>query len=222
MKEDGLPVSSSTVQFCVRVALVPRKSDIVQHDIAYPASLHLPRRVYILAGILLVLRSRSPPDTVGKCWVTFHYSGFAWIRVHTCCLAFPAFSKIPPPERCYFYQCLVYLRSCWMHQHFVPVTLPSVAQIWLALYLIPYYCSLASVVTPFCISTYHVTSPRVYIIYGGENSRALLGRQGFAPLFPPPRALKLLPVGTISFFNCTFEAGVPFALLTAGIGSCLV
>ena len=49
----------------------------------------------------------------------------------------------------------------------------------------------------------------------GENSRALLGGQDVAPLFLPPRALKVLTVGGDSLFNCTFEAGVPFALLTA-------
>ena len=53
-----------------------------------------------------VVRSFSTLDlllTAGKRWVAFHYSGFAWVRVHICCLAYPAYSKTLPPERCYFF-----------------------------------------------------------------------------------------------------------------------
>ena len=67
------------------------------------------------------------------------------------------------------------------------------------------------------------TSPACggFTISGGQNTRALLGGQDVAPLFLPPRALKLYSVGGDVLFNCTFGTSVPFALLTADSDSYL-
>ena len=67
----------------------------------------------------------------------------------------------------------------------------------------------------FSVSSVNIPVSACVTASGGENSRALLGGQDFAPLFLSPRALKLLSVRGDSLFNGAFEAGVPFALLTA-------